>query len=282
MEIIYMDDYFVAVNKPAGLMVHKSRLAYQEKRFALQMVRNFVGCHVYPVHRLDKPTSGVLIFGLNPEAAGRLSECFSGHAVAKTYLAVVRGYTEPCGTIDKPLAKYLDKKIRTSIIQPAITRFLRIGTIELPYRVSRYPTSRYCLLMLRPQTGRLHQIRRHLHHVSHPVVGDRAHGDGRHNRFFTEIYGCSRLLLAAVRVEFTHPYTNKNIIIQAPLDNQFSRIIKSFGWQAMLAPEWKYQKTPGRFSKKGAAGNHLQDLLLPAALTHDPMHREYWENQSRT
>lgn len=237
MEILYMDDNFVAVNKPAGLMVHRSRLAYQEKRFALQMVRDYVGCHVYPVHRLDKPTSGALIFGLNPEAAGRLAECFSGHWVTKTYLAVVRGYTEAYGTIDKPLAKYMDKKIRTSIIQPAVTRFLKIGAIELPYPVSRYPTSRYCLLSLWPETGRLHQIRRHLHHISHPVVGDRAHGDGRHNRFFAETFGCPRLLLAAIRMEFIHPYTGRPVVINAPLDIQFCRIIESFGWHALLAPE---------------------------------------------
>jgi tRNA pseudouridine65 synthase len=234
MEILYKDTHFVVVNKPAGLMVHRSRIAPRETRFALQVVRDLVGCHVYPVHRLDKPTSGVLIFGLHPEAAGRLSSGFFNREVAKTYLAVVRGYTEECGIIDKPLVKYRDKKIRTAIEQPALTRFWRIGSVELPYPVSRYPTSRYSLIMVRPESGRLHQIRRHLHHISHPVIGDRAHGDGRHNRFFTETFACPRLLLAAVRVVFCHPYTGSTVRVEAPLDRQFCRILQSFGWQALI------------------------------------------------
>ena len=234
MEILYMDDHFVAVNKPAGLMVHRSRIARQEKQFALQMVRDQVGRHVYPVHRLDKPTSGAMVFGLYPDAASRLAACFSGREVIKTYLAVVRGWPEQSGLIDKPLAKYRDKKIRTSIVQPAATRFHRLLTIELPYPVSRYPTTRYSLLMVYPETGRLHQIRRHLHHISHPVIGDRAHGDGRHNRFFHETFGCRRLLLAAIRIRFVHPYTGRVITIQAPLDPPFCQILESFGWQALL------------------------------------------------
>ncbi|MCF8027837.1 MAG: pseudouridylate synthase [Desulfobacteraceae bacterium] len=232
MEILYMDTHFVAVNKPAGLMMHRSRLVHRNTRFALQMVRDQVGCHVYPVHRLDKPTSGVLIFGLYPGAAGHLAQCFSERRVSKFYLAVVRGWAPASGIIDKPLARYRDKKKRTNIIQPAFTRFLRLGTIELPYAVSRYPTSRYSLVLARPETGRLHQIRRHLHHISHPVIGDQPHGDGRHNRFFAKTFNCSRLLLAAVRVVFDHPFTGAAITIDAPIDACFCHVLNSFGWRA--------------------------------------------------
>ncbi|MBS3731774.1 MAG: pseudouridylate synthase [Desulfobacterales bacterium] len=237
LEILYMDNHFVAVNKPAGLMVHRARSAPQETDFALQMVRDMVGCRVYPVHRLDKHTSGVLIFGLHPGAAGRLGRSFSGRSVTKTYLAVVRGHTPAAGAIDKPLVKYREKKIRTRIEQPALTRYFRLGTIEIPYPVGRYATGRYSLLKIRPETGRYQQIRRHLQHVSHPVIGDRAHGDTRHNRLFETVFVCRRMLLAAARIDFKHPYTDQNIAIQARLDRPFSAVIQNFGWHCLPGPE---------------------------------------------
>lgn len=239
LEVLYSDPYFVAVNKPAGLMVHRSRAAPQEKRFALQMVRDMLGARVYPVHRLDKPTSGVLVFGRHPEAAGRLAGVFSGRGVCKTYLAVVRGHTEKSGFIEKPLAKYRENKVRTKIEQPAQTRYRRIGAIELPYPVGRYPTSRYSLLIVCPETGRYQQIRRHLQHISHPVVGDKIHGDPSHNRFFAETFGCRRLLLAAARLAFPHPYTGRTVTIHATVEPEFYAILHSFGWQALLPPAMK-------------------------------------------
>lgn len=215
-------------------MVHRARGAPQEREFALQKVRDLLGARVYPVHRLDKPTSGVLIFGRHPGAASALAENFSSQAVSKIYLAVVRGHTEKEGFIDKPLVKYREKKIRTGIPQSALTRYLRIGTVELPYPVGPYATARYSLLLLTPETGRFHQIRRHLQHIAHPVIGDKAHGDTRHNRLFDEVFGCRRLLLSSAELVFKHPYTGKNMKIRAPLDKAFSRIIGSFGWRCLL------------------------------------------------
>jgi len=237
LEILYMDNHFVAVNKPAGLMVHRARSAPQETNFALQMVRDVLGCRVYPVHRLDKHTSGVLVFGLHPESAGRLGRAFSGRSVTKTYLAVVRGHTPEAGAIDKPLVKYREQKIRTRIEQSALTRYSRLGTIEIPYPVSRYATARYSLLKIRPETGRYQQIRRHLQHVSHPVIGDRTHGDNRHNCLFETVFDCRRMLLAAVRINFRHPFSGENIAIQGRLDDAFSTVIQAFGWQCLPAPE---------------------------------------------
>ncbi|MCF8110934.1 MAG: pseudouridylate synthase [Desulfobacteraceae bacterium] len=234
LEILYIDRDYVAVNKPAGLMVHRARGAPQETEFALQMVRDMLGARVYPVHRLDKPTSGVLVFGRHAEAASMLAEAFSHHRVSKRYLAVVRGHADTEGVIDNPLVKYKEGKIRSGVSQSALTRYIRLGAIELPYPVGPYKTARYSLLLITPETGRFHQIRRHLQHISHPAIGDRAHGDSAHNRFFAEAFDCSRLLLTAAQIVFIHPYTNEKINISAPLDAAFSRVIQSFAWDLVL------------------------------------------------
>ncbi|MFW6080953.1 MAG: pseudouridine synthase [Desulfosalsimonas sp.] len=238
LQILYIDRDFVAVNKPAGLMVHRARGAPQETSFALQMVRDLIGARVYPVHRLDKPTSGVLVFGRHKEAASLLAQEFSGSRIYKRYLAVVRGHASGNGAIEKPLAKYRERKIRTRLSQAARTRYLRLGITELPYPVGPYPTARYSLILASPETGRYHQIRRHLQHISHPVIGDRAHGDSSHNRFFAEVFGCSRLLLTAAELVFEHPYTHEKISIRAPVDPVFYRIIQCFGWDCLLPKEF--------------------------------------------
>lgn len=237
LQTLYIDRDFVAVNKPAGLMVHRARGAPQETEFALQMVRDLLGSRVYPVHRLDKPTSGVLVFGRHQEAASLLAQEFSANRVSKRYLAVVRGYADPEGIIEKPLVKYREGKVRTRISQEAVTRYIRLGTIELPYAVGPYLTARYSMLIAAPETGRFHQIRRHLRHISHPVIGDRAHGDPSHNRFFAGVFDCRRLLLTAAELVFAHPYTGEKKIIRAPLDPVFSSIIRSFAWDCLLPAE---------------------------------------------
>lgn len=192
MDILYRDDTLVAVNKPAGLLVHRSAIDHHETRYALQIVRDQLGRRVYPVHRLDKPTSGILVFALDQDTARRMTKLFAEGAVEKTYLAVVRGYTDEAGTIDYALEEQLDrmtdnKALRDKPAQPAVTHYRRLGIAELPFAVGRYPTARYSLLRVSPKTGRKHQIRRHMKHIFHPVVGDTSHGDGRHNAFLEPI-----------------------------------------------------------------------------------------------
>ncbi len=219
-------------------MVHRSRLDLKKTCFALQTVRDQIGRKVYPVQRLDRPTSGVLVFGLSPEAAGRLARRFAEKSVNKNYLAVVRGYTDAQGIIDSPLTPdaYIAKKVQEA--RPARTGYRRLATIELPFPVGRYDTSRYSLIAVRPVTGRMHQIRRHMHHISHHVVGDTMYGDGRHNRFFRDRLNCSLLLLAAVRLGFVHPYTQRQTFIDAQLCAEFGALIRRFGWENLLPPVW--------------------------------------------
>ena len=243
LDILYQDAHFIAVNKPAGLLVHRSKIDRHETRFAVQTVRDQVGRHVFPVHRLDKPTSGVLVFGFSSEAARALAEAFAQREVIKTYLAVVRGYVEAQGVIDYPLKEQFDKKTdaqarRDKPAQPALTAYRRLAQVEVPVAVGRYPTSRYALVEARPETGRMHQIRRHMKHIFHPVIGDGKHGEGRHNRFFSTRYGCSRLLLAATEMSFVHPYSEAAMTIVAPLDDAFTAVLDQLGWRGPVPADW--------------------------------------------
>ncbi len=235
LEIIYQDEYLVAINKPSGLLVHRSMIDRHETEFALQLVRDQIGQYVYPVHRLDKPTSGVLLFALSAEAAKAMSEIFQARATKKEYLAIVRGYIDEHELIDYPLKEQLDKmtdkKVRKDKgAQEAVTEYFRLGRVEFPYPVSRYPVARYSLVRVVPRTGRKHQIRRHMKHVMHPIVGDTKHGRGEHNQLFREKFSCHRLLLHAYALTFEHPVSGETLTLRAGLDEVFSRIIDVAGW----------------------------------------------------
>jgi len=233
LTVLYRDDHLVAIDKPAGLLVHPSWIDRHEKRCAMMLLRDQLGQFVYPVHRLDKPTSGVLLFALSPEIARRLTERFTSKQVVKRYLAVVRGYTAETGVIDHPLQERLDritdrKATADKPPQPAVTDYRRLATLELPVRVDRYPTSRYSLVEATPLTGRKHQIRRHFKHLSHPVIGDANYGKSRHNRLFAETFDCHRLLLAATAITLPHPVTGAILSVEAPLDPVFARVVERF------------------------------------------------------
>ena len=231
--ILYQDADYVVVSKPAGLLVHRSLLDRGETQFAMQLVRDQIGQHVFPVHRLDRPTSGALIFALSSGAARLMSEEFSARRVAKTYWAVVRGVPPASVRVDYPLREELDAMtdvISEKDAQSAVTEVWLLGSVELPFAVDRYPTSRYSLVEARPWTGRKHQIRRHLRHLGHPIVGDITHGVGKHNRFFEEHFKIRRLLLASVAVSFAHPVSGEMISVRAPLAEDFCRLLVAMGW----------------------------------------------------
>ncbi len=236
IEIIYEDEFLVAINKEAGLLVHRSWLDTGETRFAMQLTRDAVGCHVFPVHRLDKPTSGVLLFAKSSSVARSLTEAFTEHKVTKQYLAVVRGYMPEHGTVDYALSfqpdAIADKFANVDKpAQEAVTHWQSLAQIELPFAVSKkHETSRYSLIRLTPETGRKHQLRRHMRHVFHHIVGDTSHGDGRHNRFFRSQYGCERMLLHAQSLALSHPVTGEPLLLTAELDDQWLNILEAFNW----------------------------------------------------
>lgn len=236
LDIIYQDQWLVAINKPPGLLVHRSLIDKHETRFALQEVRNQLGQHVYPVHRLDKPTSGVLVFALSPEVAANLQAQFEHAQVVKEYLLVCRGHTARSAIIDHPLIPKDDFKKRNKekrapkAAQSAITRFERLATLTIDEPVDRYPSSRYSLVKAMPVTGRKHQIRRHFKHISHPLIGCPKYGKSVHNRFFAERLQCNRLLLHCQRMTIAHPETNDNICITTRLSGGFAQLISAQNW----------------------------------------------------
>ncbi|GAA5316567.1 MAG: tRNA pseudouridine(65) synthase TruC [Candidatus Pelagadaptatus aseana] len=240
LPVLYQDEYLIAVNKPSGLLVHRSEIDRHETRFALQILRNQLGQYVYPVHRLDKPTSGVLLMALSSDIARQLSESFAQRQVAKTYHAIVRGYSPEQGYIDHPLKeeldKYTDKKARLNREpQSAQTAFSTLATTEIPVLIETYHQSRYSLVECQPETGRKHQIRRHLKHINHPIIGDAKHGRGRHNRYFKEHFDAGRLLLHASRLQLQHPVTKQLLHVEADFDACFMSLFKRFNWDNPLA-----------------------------------------------
>jgi tRNA pseudouridine65 synthase len=240
LPILYQDEHLVVVNKPSGLLVHRSPIDRHERRFAVQLLRNQLGRRVHPAHRLDKGTSGALAFALDRDTASALAGQFASGVACKTYLAIVRGWPDASGVIDHPLEPVRDDVIGVQAggAREARTVFRRLAAVELPHRVDRYPTSRYALVELEPLTGRRHQLRRHLAHASHPIVGDSTYGKGRHNRLFRELFDSQRLLLACTRLVLVHPQKGEPLAIDAPLDHGFASVIERLGFG-------DYAGTPG-------------------------------------
>ncbi|MCZ4296001.1 tRNA pseudouridine(65) synthase TruC [Vibrio sinaloensis] len=237
LEIVYQDEYFVAVNKPAGMLVHRSWLDKHETQFVMQTLRDQIGQHVFPLHRLDRPTSGVLIFALSSEVASQVMPMFANHEMEKTYHAIVRGWIMESGRLDYALKVELDKiadkhASQDKEAQEAITDYQPLAQVEIPYSTGSFPTTRYCLMEMKPLTGRKHQLRRHMAHLRHPIVGDTTHGDGKHNKLFREVYDSHRLLLHASSLKFVHPFTQREIIIEAGLDETWQKLCAEFGWSA--------------------------------------------------
>ncbi len=224
--MIHLDERLVVVHKPAGLLVHRSKQS-RDQQFLLQMLRDQIGARVYPVHRLDRATSGVLVMALDSIAARALAEQFEQRSVEKHYLGVVRGWMHGEGEIDYALGEF-DGDPR----QPALSRWQACAHAELPYPVRPYASARYSLLRLQPTTGRRQQLRRHLHHICHPLVGDTTHGDGHHNRLFRERLGVHRLLLHASLLRLKHPQDGRPLEFQAALDDPFASVFKVLGWDA--------------------------------------------------
>ena len=232
LDILYRDSRTIAVNKPAGMLVHRSWLDRHETQFVMQTLRDQIGQHVYPAHRLDRPTSGVLLFALDPEAARLLTQQFEQKTTRKTYWAIVRGYLPDDGLIDYPL-KYQPDKIAESqteaTLQEAQTRYCCLARTELPFQsATRYPTSRYSWAELIPNTGRKHQLRRHMKHIFHPIVGDTNYGDLRQNHATAAHLGPTRLMLHARSLSFQSIENGETLTVCADTDESWRIWLDAF------------------------------------------------------
>ncbi|MEY4632520.1 MAG: tRNA pseudouridine synthase [Pseudomonadota bacterium] len=234
LEVLYQDDYLVAVDKPSGWDVHRGGVAGKgaQRPVVLQALRDQLGKAVHTVHRLDGGTSGVLLFALDKDSQRLLNASFESRQVKKSYVALVRGFARDGSCADS---------LRVgNAIQDAFTTFKCLAQIELPWPNEKYAQSRYSLVEAIPETGRYHQIRRHLNHLGWPVVGDTAHGDGSHNRLWREHVAVDRLMLHAASIAFQHPFGGW-LEIKSNLPEVFQR--------AMALPGWSCVGESARFSE---------------------------------
>jgi len=228
LELLYLDERLCAIAKPAGIMVHRTGIS-ADRVFLVDLLRERLDRRIWTVHRLDRATSGVLLFALDVDMAAEMGRLFEAGEIDKRYLAVLRGWLDDSGEIDKPLSGARNKS------REALTRYRRLATTELPVAVPPHETARYSLAEIAPRTGRTHQIRRHFNHISHPIVGDVNHGDRRHNRLFRDRFGCHRLLLHAMSLEFPYPGSQRTVNIGAPLPEKFVAVAGALGWPDALA-----------------------------------------------
>ena len=231
LDLLHRDEHLVAVNKPPGLAVHRSRLVGSDEDYLMDRLRLQVDGRLHAVHRLDRATSGVLLVARSSEVAAALGQQLMARTVDKRYLAVVRGWPAEQGEIDYPLT---GSSLRGEP-KPALTRWRRLATVEVPIAQGRYPQQRYALLEVMPESGRYRQIRRHFHHVSHHLLGDTSHGRGDHNRLIRQHYGVHRLLLHAACLGVVHPVTQLPLRLVAPLDSAWRRLLDAFGWSESAA-----------------------------------------------
>lgn len=225
LEIVYQDDHLIAINKPHGLLVHRSKIADDAKEFALQMLRDQVGRHVNPTHRLDRKTGGVLLFAFDKETEIAMQKQFQESLVDKNYLAIVRGYAPMEMEIDYPLAK------ENGTLQEAQTSFITLQQSEIPLEIGKHPTSRYSLVKANPKTGRMHQLRKHFAHIFHPIIGDRPHGCNKQNRYFKEHLQMNTMMLHALNLTFEHPITKQKITISADVQDEFKRMMELMNFE---------------------------------------------------
>lgn len=216
VEILYRDASLIAINKPSGMLTHPGWA--RAERTALTEARSLAGKWVYPAHRLDRATSGVLLFALDSQTASRVGRQFADGMVRKTYLALVRGIPPDAGVIDHAIPR----KEGGERVQ-AITAFRRLATFE-----------RYALVEARPETGRLHQVRRHLKHISHPIIGDTTYGKGSHNRIFRQRFALCRLALHALRLELDHPDDGTPLVLEARIPDDLAVPFEKLGFTSVL------------------------------------------------
>ena len=224
LRLCYRDSAIVIVDKPAGMLVHRSGIDAGETVFLMQTLRDQLGQHVFPVHRLDKPTSGLVMFALSSAVARALSQLFEQGQVQKIYTAFVRGHTPQTINIDHPLRDEVDsqgRKTKEGTVRQAATELRTLASWRVPEPVDRYPEARYSQVELRPLTGRYRQLRRHMKHISHPILGDVRYGKGTHNRFIHERLGLKRLWLHANSLVFQHPVTGELLTVESDPPEDF-------------------------------------------------------------
>lgn len=234
-QILFQDESILALFKPSGWFVHppedpRHRRGLKRKT-CVQWLSDTHEIKASPAHRLDAGTEGVLVFGKTKTALQNLNEQFHSKSVQKIYHAVVRGWINPAdGKIELPLE--LDS---TSKLVDCLTHYSTLGQIEKDFSPTpKFLKSRYSLLQVTPETGRFHQIRRHMNRISHPIIGDSEHGDIRHNKYFRETLGLEGLCLKALKISLSHPVSNTALTFESLLTPKWEMIYKNFNHSPVL------------------------------------------------
>ncbi len=227
IDTLFEDEHIIIVNKPPNILIHNSYYARNIKdKTLLDVLLGQYGTAFYPVHRLDRKTSGVLVLSKQKEDVSVFQALFNNNQIQKSYLGIVRGFMNESITIDTPV-----KNPDTQQYKDANTVCEPIDTALVNIPVHPYETARYSLVKLKPTTGRMHQLRIHMNKISRPIIGDYKYGDRFHNRMFENEFKCKNLFLHAYSLEFKHPFTNKNIVINATLPGDWAIIFDKFGWK---------------------------------------------------
>ena len=230
LEIVYQDDHLIAINKPHGLLVHRSSIAADAEEFALQMLRDQIGRRVSPVHRLDRKTGGLLLFAFEKEVEIAMHKQFMEGEVQKKYQAILRGHAPDALDIDYALTT------DEGVVQQAFTSFITLNRAEIDVPFGKHATSRYSLVEATPTTGRMHQLRKHFAHIFYPIIGDRKHGCNKQNKLFKEQWEMTTMLLHASELNFTHPVTGAQVALRAGLQDEFKRVMTMMGWRTPSVP----------------------------------------------
>ncbi|MBU3012372.1 pseudouridine synthase [Polaribacter vadi] len=231
LEIIFEDDYLLCVSKPNNVLVHH---AYHSRNVAdedslLQIIKNEIGLKVYPIHRLDRKTSGIILLAKEKEYVSKFQELFTNSEIQKTYFGIVRGFSPDVKTIDSPV-----KGRDANVHKDALTELKTLANITLDIPVKPYDSSRYSLVQLSPKTGRMHQLRVHMNKISHPLIGDAKYGDKNHDVMYAENFGWQNLFLHAGKLEFIHPFTSEKLILKATFPGDWLSLFDKFDWRNPL------------------------------------------------
>lgn len=231
LEIIFEDDYIICVNKPNNVLVHHAFLSRNvgDEDSLLQIIDKELGIKVYPIHRLDRKTSGLILLAKEKEHVSRFQELFTSKQIQKTYFGVVRGFAPERKTIDSPV-----KGRDANVHKEALTYLKTLANITLNIPVKPYDSSRYSLVEFLPQTGRMHQLRVHSNKISHPLIGDAKYGDKNHDVMFDENFGWKNLFLHAGKLEFMHPYSSEKMILKGSFPEDWLALFKEFNWENPL------------------------------------------------
>ncbi|MBY0244921.1 MAG: pseudouridylate synthase [Sphingobacteriaceae bacterium] len=227
LEIIYQDEHLIAINKPHGLIVHRTPMAKDATVFALQELRNQIGKRVSPVHRLDRKTGGILLFAFEKDVEIEMHKMFQDGLVEKKYIAILRGYSPDAMDIDYPLMK------ENGMMQDAFTSFRTLQKVELAVAFGKHETSRYSLIEASPKTGRMHQLRKHFAHIFHPIIGDRKHGCNKQNKLFKDKWEIETMCLHASELIFTHPLTKQKVHIKSDFQNDFKAVMNLLNFKPL-------------------------------------------------